>query len=413
MPARPRGLSRRDFLRRAGGAALAVPSLGAILAACAKPGGLPEGTVLVPPARKENPTELPVFQDPIPTDTPIETGATLQVYNWDDYMFKRVLREFEEQYGVTVEWTAFNNMEEAISKIRTGQIQADVFFPTVDYLARLNEAKLMQPLNHELIPNMEQNVWPQFLDPFYDLGWRYSVPYVLYTTGIGYRRDHIDDAEVAEKGYGILWDPAYSGKVGFYDSYRDAIGMALLQNGVTDLNTGDAQEINDAKDALLELLDATGAQITINGAYAKLPEDQFWLHQAWSGDIVGAQYYLPKGVETDVLGYWYPEDRVGAFFNDLLVIPTTSQNPRLAHEFINFFLDEKWGYINFASWNGYQPPFTTIKPSQLIEDGAVPATVPSAILTKSDYVTGLPLLELEPDVDQLWLDAWDEVTVGG
>jgi len=95
------------------------------------------------------------------------------------------------------------------------------------------------------------------------------------------------------------------------------------------------------------------------------------------------------------------------------VIPTTSQNPRLAHEFLNFFLDEKWGFLNFSGWNGYQPPFKSIKPASLIEDGVVPATVPDAILTKTDYQKGLPLLELEPAVDQLWLDAWDEVTVGG
>jgi spermidine/putrescine transport system substrate-binding protein len=390
-----------------------VPSLGAILAACAKPGSLPEGTVLVPPARQNHLTKLPTYQEPIPTDTPIESGGTLQVYNWDDYMYKRVLRAFEDEYDVTIEWTTFNNMEEGIAKMSTGQIAADVFFPTVDYLARLVEAQLLLPLNHDLIPNMEANVWPQYLDPFYDAQWRYSIPYTLYTTGIAYRRDHIDDAEVEEKGYELLWDPTYRGKVGFYDSYRDALGMALLRKGITDVNTGDQQQIAQAKDDLIEMIETADAQITINGVYVRMAADEMWAHQSWSGDIVGAQWYLPKGVSTDVLGYWYPENRVGAFFNDLIVIPATAQNPRLAHEFLNFFLDEKWGFLNFSGWNGYQPPFTSIKPASLIEDGVVPATIPDAILTKTDYEKGLPLLELEPDVDQLWLDAWDEVTVGG
>jgi spermidine/putrescine transport system substrate-binding protein len=260
---------------------------------------------------------------------------------------------------------------------------------------------------------MEANVWPQYLDPFYDAQWRYSIPYTLYTTGIAYRRDHIDDAEVEEKGYELLWDPTYRGKVGFYDSYRDALGMALLRKGITDVNTGDQQQIAQAKDDLIEMIETADAQITINGVYVRMAADEMWAHQSWSGDIVGAQWYLPKGVSTDVLGYWYPENRVGAFFNDLIVIPATAQNPRLAHEFLNFFLDEKWGFLNFSGWNGYQPPFTSIKPASLIEDGVVPATIPDAILTKTDYEKGLPLLELEPDIDQLWLDAWDEVTVGG
>jgi spermidine/putrescine transport system substrate-binding protein len=353
-----------------------------------------------------------MFQEAIPTNTPIETGATLQVYNWDDYMYKRVLKEFKKEFNCDLEWTTFNNMEEGIVKMATGQIQADVFFPTVDYLSRLVEAKLLMPLNHELVPNLEANVWPQFQNPFYDLEWRYTVPYTIYTTGVAYRRDHIEDAEAAEKGYDLLWDPTYRGKIGVYDSYRDAIGLALLRRGVTDLNTSDGAAITRAKDDLIDMIDATDARLSINGVYVKLTEDELWAHESWSGDIVSAQYYLPKGVKTDVLGYWYPPDRKGSINNDLIVIPSTAKNPRLAHEFLNFFLDKKWGFSNFADWNGYQPPFDSIKPKQLIADEVVPPTVPDAVLTKKDFDAGFFQLELTPDVDQLWLDAWDEVTVG-
>ncbi len=200
-------------------------------------------------------------------------------------------------------------MEEGISKMSSGQIQADVFFPTVDYLTRLVEAKLLRPLNHDLIPNLDANVWPQFQNPFYDQGWHYTVPYVIWTTGIAYRRDHIDDAEIAEKGYDILWDPQYKGRSGFYDSYRDAIWMALLRRGVTDVNTGDQRPRSRRRRTISSRCSTlTDARITVNGVYVKLAEDEIWVNQAWSGDMVGAQYYLPKGVSTDVLGYWYPPD---------------------------------------------------------------------------------------------------------
>ena len=80
-------MDRRDFLRRAGGAAIAVPSLAAILAACAKPGttsggggsGSGSSPGEIPIASPDNPVTLPMTRDPIPTDTPIESGATLQV----------------------------------------------------------------------------------------------------------------------------------------------------------------------------------------------------------------------------------------------------------------------------------------------------------------------------------------------
>ena len=52
-------------------------------------------------------------------------------------MYKKVLKAFEDEFGVTIEWTTFNNMEEGIQKLVAGQVQPDVFFPTTDYISRL------------------------------------------------------------------------------------------------------------------------------------------------------------------------------------------------------------------------------------------------------------------------------------
>ena len=46
-------------------------------------------------------------------------------------------------------------MEEGIQKLSNGQVNPDVFVPTPGYLRRLVDEKLLQPLQHELIPNME------------------------------------------------------------------------------------------------------------------------------------------------------------------------------------------------------------------------------------------------------------------
>jgi spermidine/putrescine transport system substrate-binding protein len=412
-------MSRRDFLLRAGGTAIAVPSLAAILASCQKPGTAPSGgsgsssAGEIPIASPNNPVTLPVTADPIPTSTPIESG-TLRVYNWSDYMYKKVLKAFEDQYDVKVEWTTFTNMEEGIQKLVAGQVEADVFFPTTDYVRRLVASDLLQPLNHELIPNMA-NVWPVFSDPgpWYDLGWNYTVPYTIYTTGVAYRRDRIDDAEAAAKGYEMYFDPAVKGAVSYYDSYRDAIGEMLLRNGVTDPDSGDPAAIDAAKQAILNMIHDNEARLTINGTYAKLPEGEFTVSESWSGDIVGARYYLPKDTPISILGYWYPEDKKGLIGNDTITIPKSAASPRLAHEFLNFFLDEKWGYENFAQWNGYQPPFTSIDPSRLVSQGVVPETLANAVLGQDNFSTGYIQSELTPDVDQLWQDAWSEIQAGG
>ena len=127
---------------------------------------------------------------------------------------------------------------------------------------------------------------------------------------------------------------------------------------------------------------------------------------------MGAKWYLPKGTSEDVLGFWYPDDEPGLIGNDTIVIPTASKSPRLAHEFLNFLLDERWGYRNFADWNDYQPPFTSIDPATLVHDGVVAPKLRRAVVTEEMSSTSLAQGQLSTDVDTLWLDAWRQIQAG-
>lgn len=407
--------SRRQFLGRAAGGAIALPSLAAVLAACSKPEtGAPAGTgsdaASIPIATLDNPVTLPFNADPIPASTPVESGP-LVYYNWADYIYKREIAKFEEKFGVEVEITTYNNMEEGIAKVESGQVTPDVFFVTKGYLRRLVQNDLIQPLQHELVPNIE-NMWPIYSDPgpYYDREWRYTVPYTIYTWGVAYRRDRVGDDDMAAQGWDALWNNEYDGEISLYNSYGDTIAVAILRNGSLEVNTGDPELINAAKDAVLVTMEENKAKLTINGVYAKLPAGDYTVAEAWSGDIVGAQWYLPKDVEWDVLGYWRPDPGQTMIDNDLIAIPTGATNPRLAHEFINFFLDERVSYDNFRYWNGYQPPLTSIDPDKLIADGVVPPNLPMAVVSEEMFEQDLTPYELSPEVDQLWQAAWTEIT---
>jgi spermidine/putrescine transport system substrate-binding protein len=421
-------LSRRRFLQASAGTALALPSLSAILAACSKPGedGGDGNGQSYPLARPDNPVMLPLHDDrpAIEDNLPLEKGATLQIYNWADYMYKKVINDFCEEFNVDYEWTTFNNMSEAIQKMSTGQV-ADVFFPTPDQISKLAYGKLLQPLNHSYIPNLEANMWPTFQDPFYDKGWRYTVPYATYTTGIAYRRDVVSDDEASAQGWDLVWNPKYKGKVGIYDDARESLSMAMLRKGETDLNTGDQAVIDQAEKDLAELVDLVDVRTTINGVYAKLPDGVYDVHEAWSGDIIGAQWYLndlDTPGTTDVLGYWFPEDNGGPVNSDCITIPSTAAHPVLAHAFLNFILDKEHAFDNFT-WNGYQPPLTSMDEDALIQaklgqyapnkgPGTVPPSLPRAIVREEMFKQGYFELELTPEDELKWQTAYQNFLAG-
>ena len=90
-----------------------------------------------------------------------------------------------------------------------------MIFTAPDQLSRLVGRKLIQPLNFELVPNLDKNAWPELHSPFYDVGPRYSVPYTVYTTGIGWRNDKLGDFDPRKLGWDAFWKAEqYRGRVG-------------------------------------------------------------------------------------------------------------------------------------------------------------------------------------------------------
>jgi spermidine/putrescine transport system substrate-binding protein len=341
-----------------------------------------------------------------------EKNATLKVYNWTEYLYKKLCKDFGEQFDCNVEISTFGNIDEAVQKIRTGQVDFDVYFPDPSFLGRLIYGKLIRPLNLDYIPNLK-NCWPQLQDPFYDRGSRYTVPYVIYSTGIGWRNDHVtEDPFTMTNPYELYFNPKYKGKVNLLDDVREAVSMALLKNGITDLNTDDPKNIEIAKNDLVRLVDLVAVKIDVND-YTTLPEGSSFIHQAWSGDLISAQYYLPKGTSIEALSYWYPPDGKGPIGSDNMAILKGGKNPVLAHHFLNFMLDKKNAYSNFVNFVGYQPPQNDINAERLVSDGAVPKNLASCVVRESDFGVGFAELELSPDADALWHGAFQQLQAGG
>ncbi|MGA2011017.1 MAG: spermidine/putrescine ABC transporter substrate-binding protein [Solirubrobacteraceae bacterium] len=419
-----RGSTRRTFLRRTGAAAagLGVPGL---VAACGTTAPLPPpgggsgsateagyGPGGLPLARPDVPVALPLYADnaAIPSGLKPEKGP-LQVYNWIEYINQDVINAFERKYHVSVDVSTFTTIDEAVAKIASGEVQFDVFVPELVYLERLAIGKVLAPLNLDYIPNLYDNVWPTLVNPWYDFGSRYTVPYTVYTTGIGWRADKLPGFSPA--GYANPWSalwiegPKLAGKVGVLDDQHEGLAMALLHNGVTDVNTDIPAEVNAAAKSLEQLVSAANLKFDTN-EYQHLADGSSWLHQAWSGDMAATPSYAPQGTKATAFSYWWPADGRGPIDNDTLAILRGAKNPVLAHLFLNHVLDVEQAFSNY-SYIFYQQPLKAMTPDAVVTRGLVAPNLRNTLIYPQQFTNGYVQGPLSTAGETLWENAWAAV----
>ena len=266
----------------------------------------------------------------------------LNIYNWGEYIGEEVIPGFERQFNAKVNYDMFDSNENMYTKLLGGSAY-DVLVPSDYMIERLIKEKMLQPLDMETLTNIGA------LDPevvemqkVYDPDLTYSVPYFRGSVGIIYNTDHVDPAEVEEKGWEILRDPKYRGRVIMYDSQRDAFMIAFKALGYS-MNTENEAEIEAAYQWLKELDAAVDpAYLTdevIDTMIYPDPVNYKDLAVVYSGDAAYIQY------ENENMAYYEPEQGTNVW-SDGMVIPKNAGCPGLANEFINYVLTYDASYDN-------------------------------------------------------------------
>ena len=427
------GISRRGLLGGALGLGVAGVVAGCentttpIGAAAGGPSGAAAKLVVVKPTgpgglplpRTDNSVTWAITDDNKPiADGKAAEGGPLRIYNYADYVDPDTVKKFQKLTGTKVQIATYNSAEEAIAKLASGAVAFDVIMGlTGSNIVDLIAHKLLMPINHSYLTNLK-NVWPELADPFYDRGSRYTIPYVVWMDGIGWRNDKVkQDIAGMDVPWDIFWQAQpYRGLVGILDDRRDALSMPMQRDAMRtgarpDLNTEDPALISKAESELSQLGSICNPKIAITD-YQTLPEAKTVLHHSWSGDLLGgAFYYMPKGVKPDVLSFWGP-DQNGVVQNDFFCIGRSAKSPVLAHKFVNFLLDEKNAYNNFVNFVGYTPPQNNIDADTLIKQQVIPKTLRQAVVRPDQFSSNQELLQLSVEGQRLWDDAWSKFKAG-
>ena len=277
---------------------------------------------------------------------PMMTGCsdqeTLYVYNWGDYIDESVLRDFEEEFDVRIVYETYATNEDMIVKIRSGGSRYDVAIPSDYMIERMINEELLREINMDRITNYHY-IKEDLKNLDFDPDNRYSVPYMWGTVGILYNTTMVDDVV---DSWEILWDETYEGDILMMDSQRDSIGITLLKLGYS-LNSRDEDELEEAKQELIRQKPLVLAYVVDEGKDMMVAEEAA-LAVVWSGDAVIMME------ENEDLEYVIPKEGSNLWF-DNMVIPTTSENPELAEEFINFMTRPEIAQRN-AEYIGYSTP---------------------------------------------------------
>ncbi len=220
------GLTRRRFLRNvgAGGALLGG---GTLLSACGISGEETQPSGEASAGGTELSGELNFANWPLYIDT-----------EEDDETVSPTLQQFEEEYGVTVNYFEdINSNEEYFAQIReqldAGEdIGRDIIVLTDWMAGRLLSFGWLSELNTENIPNTS-NLLPRLQEVSFDPDRSYSLPWQSGLTGIGYNREAVgrDLTSVND-----LFSDEFNGRITFLTEMRDTMGLIMASMDIDPLN---------------------------------------------------------------------------------------------------------------------------------------------------------------------------------
>jgi spermidine/putrescine transport system substrate-binding protein len=309
----------------------------------------------------------------LPRNAMSEEEKKLSFYNYDTYIGETTLADFNAATGIEVKMDLFADGDELFTKLKAGNPGYDVIIPTNDKVERMVKADMLIPLDHAKIPNIA-NIDPVFLNPAFDPGRKFSLPYMWGTVGIGYRKSKVEGVPNSWKW--IYEDPKYAGRVAILGDQEHAIGCALKYLTYS-YNSTNKDELNKAKDLLIASKKIIKKFAGDNGQDL-LASGEVDLTMEYNGDIAQVM------VEDNDLSYVVPSEG-GNVWEDTIAIAKGAPHPENAHAFINYIFDKDVGKA-IATTIQYATPN---KAAKELMDGAYKENAaifpPDDVLAKCEY----------------------------
>ena len=268
----------------------------------------------------------------------------LNLYSWAEYFPDPLIRRFEAETGIKVNYAVFDSPDVMETTLSAGHSGFDLVTVNASpQLGREIPRGLWQKLDKSRLAGLEH------LDPMIlhmlakvDPGNAYAVPWFWGTAGIIFNPDLIlaRMSAAPTNSVDMVFNKSVVAQfkdcgVTILDSWGDVLPLLAHWKGQLQLST-QKQDL-DALGAAYAEIRPYIRRVTTSGYYTQIARGEICLAIGYSGDAMIARRLAAEAGSPIRVEYSFPKEAV-PFYVDSFAIPADAPHPEAAHLFIQFAL---------------------------------------------------------------------------
>lgn len=323
----------------------------------------------------------------------------IRFYSWKDYFDPAVLKDFETQTGIHVDYQAYTTAQELEQALHDGE-PYDLVVPSHFMLKQLIAEQRLTRIDSKRLPSYAQlDPWLLSILAGIPNANQYSVPYLWGSIGMAINTEVVQAAYIdpLPNSWALLFDEAQSARlstcgIGLPDAPEEVISLLLNYQGRRMAASGNRQ-IARSVQTLIPLAPQLRALDNWEHIDA-LAAGRLCLAMTWSGHALKAMQGNPQ------LTYRIPLEGA-AIYIDTLAIPSNASRPELAYRLIDFLIAPNNIVRNARATKFYAPLPSDAKALQaLISE--TPLQVLSPAQRRRSYLLESLLPAQKQTLEQSW-----------
>lgn len=250
----------------------------------------------------------------------------LNVLNWTSYIPDSIIRDFEKETGIKVNYSTYSSNEELLAKVSNAKEGTyDLIFPSDYMIEIMKDRELLEKIDKSKLTNIN-NLNSNYLNLEYDVNNEYSLPFIAASTVISINKEKIKEDITS---YNDLLNPKYKDEIVLIDDQRIIIGMALLANGF-DMNSTDPNELEIAEEWLLKL------KPNLKAYDSDSPKNFLIFEEASIAVLWNAEGAIAKQENSNIENI-FPKEGFALSIDNFAILKN-SENQEEAYKFIDYIL---------------------------------------------------------------------------